>query len=336
MSEGDTHPIPRVFISYAQYDAAHAARVLELAYALEADGLAVELDQLHGQELIDWPRWCAERLDPNNTDFVLMVCSAEYRRRIEGHVELDVGRGVFWEGDLICGYLYRAKANERFIPLLFDDEPQSSVPPVVANWNTFRLRRFGAETGDQGYENLYRLLTGQPATLRPSRGTLKRLPPRAVPSPPGADPALDTGSQKAEQLRRDPAAGFTREPGLGVGPAVRPPAPPEQVTERVRDLLLQLPGWTSARRRQTFVEVALGRRHRVFDVVVWEGDARQLAWDVAKACEDYPEPTASGSSPLCALLAGIPVEFGRHPARDEEIADLQRLLGCQRAGRPRD
>jgi hypothetical protein len=147
---------------------------------------------------------------------------------------------------------------------------------------------------------------------------------------------LDTGSQKAEELRGDPAAGFTREPGLGVGPAARPPAPPEQLTERIRDLLLELPGWTSARRRQTFVEVALGRRHRVFDVVVWEGDARQLAWDVAKACEDYPEPTASGSSPLCALLAGIPVEFGRHPARDEEIADLQRLLGCQRARRPRD
>jgi hypothetical protein len=346
MSEGGTHPIPRVFISYAQHDPAHSARVLELAYALEADGLSVELDQFHGQELIDWPRWCAERLDPKNTDFVLMVCSAEYRRRIEGHMELDVGRGVFWEGDLIYGYLYRAKANERFIPLLLDDEPQSVVPPVVANWNTFRLRRFGVETGDPGYEDLYRLLTGQPATLRPSRGTLKRLPPRPVPSPPGAapavrpldlaDPSVVTGSEKSEDLRGDPAAGFTSAPGLGIAPEARPASPPEPVTARIRDLLLKLPGWTSARSRQTFIEVALGRRHRVLDEVEWEGDARQLAWDIAKTCEDYPEPTASGLSPLCALLAAIPLEFGRHPPRDEEIADLQRRLRCQPARRPRD
>jgi hypothetical protein len=174
MSVGGTPPIPRVFISYAQYDPAHSARVLELAYALEGDGLAVELDQFHGQQLIDWPRWCAERLDPKNTDFVLMVCSAEYRRRIEGRVARDLGRGVFWEGGLIYGYLYEDKANARFVPLLLDDEPESALPRVVVNWNRFRLRRFGVASGDQGYEDLYRLLTGQPATLRPSRGTLKR------------------------------------------------------------------------------------------------------------------------------------------------------------------
>ena len=128
MSEGDTSPIPpRVFISYAHYDPAHAARALELAYALEADGLAVELDQLHGQELIAWPRWCAQRLDPEDTDFVLMVCNAEYRRRIEGKVARDVGRGVFWEGNLIRRYLYRNKANEPFVPVLLDGEPESAL-----------------------------------------------------------------------------------------------------------------------------------------------------------------------------------------------------------------
>lgn len=190
MRQGDTPPTPpRVFISYSHDSPEHAARVLALAHALlVADGLDVELDQFHAQELIDWPRWCAERLDPANTDFVLMVCSAEYRRRIEGQVDWDVGRGVFWEGNLIYGYLYRAKANERFVPLLLDDEPQDALPPVVANWNHFRLRRFGVDTGDLGYENLYRLLTGQPATPKPDRGPLKRLPPRPLPSPVSATP----------------------------------------------------------------------------------------------------------------------------------------------------
>lgn len=186
-SDSLSHP-PRIFISYAQYDSNHTARVLEFAYALAADGLAVELDQFHRHEFIDWPRWCAERLDPANTDFVLMVCSLEYRRRIEGQVAHDVGRGVFWEGNLIYGALYRAKANERFVPILFDNEPESALPPVVANWNRFHLHRFGIETGDQGYEDLYRLLTGQPSTAKPNRGTLKRLPPRPAPAARGPEP----------------------------------------------------------------------------------------------------------------------------------------------------
>ncbi|AHF05480.1 hypothetical protein MARPU_08505 [Marichromatium purpuratum 984] len=189
-SDSLSHP-PRIFISYAQYDADHTARVLELAYALATDGLAVELDQFHRHELIDWPRWCAERLDPANTDFVLMVCSLEYRRRIEGQIAHDVGRGVFWEGDLIYGSLYRAKANERFVLVLLDDTPENALPPVVASWNRFRLHRFGIETGDQGYEALYRLLTGQPTTAKPSLGPLKRLPPRPAPAAhrPGPDVA---------------------------------------------------------------------------------------------------------------------------------------------------
>ena len=178
--------------------------MFELAYALEAKGLDVELDQFHGQDLIDWPRWCAEQLDPDHTDFVLMVCSTEYRRRIEGKVARDVGRGAFWEGNLIRGYLYRGKANnERFVPLLLDDEPESALPPIVANWNTFHVCRFGVDTGDQGHEDLYRLLTGQPATPRPNRGTIKTLPPRSVRSLDSAAPAVKSGRSDTGGIRHE-------------------------------------------------------------------------------------------------------------------------------------
>jgi hypothetical protein len=74
----------RVFISYSQHDpATHSLRVRALSNALVEDGLDVELDQYHQNELIDWPRWCEERLRPKYSDFVLMICSAEYKRRIE-------------------------------------------------------------------------------------------------------------------------------------------------------------------------------------------------------------------------------------------------------------
>jgi tetratricopeptide (TPR) repeat protein len=172
----------RVFISYSQHDpAAHSRRVLAFGNALLDDGIEVELDQYHQEELIDWPRWCEERLRPENSDFVLMICSAEYKRRIENRVERDEGRGVFWEGNLIGNAIYKAKANERFIPVLFDDEAEDSLPPIVAGWTRFRVRAFGIASGDLGYTKLYRFLTKQPTITRPKLGKIKVLPPATLP-----------------------------------------------------------------------------------------------------------------------------------------------------------
>ncbi len=113
----------RVFISYAQHAYAHSAAVLALAQALSEDGIAVELDRYHQHELTHWPSLCADLLTPERSDFVLMVCSGEYRRRVENRVDRDVGRGVFWEGRLIHNALYREKDNRRYVPILLDDEP---------------------------------------------------------------------------------------------------------------------------------------------------------------------------------------------------------------------
>jgi hypothetical protein len=126
--------------------------------------------------------------------------------------------------------------------------------------------------------------------------------------------------------------------GVPLPHVATPPTPAEPAPgtlERMRDLLLGLPGWERARRRHGFVAMALGRRHRVMGEVDWEGGARQLAWEVACACEDYPEPTPTGLSPLCALLAAIPREFGPQPERDPELAALRTLLRCPTPGRGR-
>ncbi len=186
MKHGETPQAqPRIFISYAQYKPAHSEWVLALAHALAKDGLDVELDQFHQNEPVDWPRWCEERLRPEISDYILMVCSAEYRRRIEGRVNFDQGRGAFWEGSLIYGYLYRNKANQRFVPILLDDEPDDALPLIVANWNHFRLQSFGLQSGDEGYGHLYRLLTRQPSRPKPESGGIVRLP---RPQPPELPP----------------------------------------------------------------------------------------------------------------------------------------------------
>ncbi len=177
----EQEPPPRVFISYSQHDPAeHSPRVLAFGNALLDDGIEVELDQYQQEELIDWPRWCEERLRAENSDFVLMVCSAEYKQRIENRVGFDEGRGVFWEGSLICNFLYEAKANKRFIPILFGDESESSVPLVVSGWTRFRVRAFGIASGELGYTKLYRFLTNQPEIKKPKRGEIKVLAPEEV------------------------------------------------------------------------------------------------------------------------------------------------------------
>ena len=45
----------RVFISYSHDSPEHKTRVLEFAQALRRDGIDVELDQFHTEEIVDWP-----------------------------------------------------------------------------------------------------------------------------------------------------------------------------------------------------------------------------------------------------------------------------------------
>jgi SEFIR domain len=176
-SEREPHLL-RVFVSYSQHDpASHSPQVLAFANALLDDGVEVELDQYHQNELIDWPRWCEEQLRRERSDFVLMICSAEYKRRIENRVEFDKGRGVFWEGNLIYNALYKAKANERFIPILFSDETDDALPSIVEGWTRFEIGAFGIANRDPGYMKLYRFLTKQPMVAKPKIGQIKILSP---------------------------------------------------------------------------------------------------------------------------------------------------------------
>ena len=47
----------KVFISYSHDSTDYSKRVLALAWALRDNGIDVELDQFHNEEIVDWPRW---------------------------------------------------------------------------------------------------------------------------------------------------------------------------------------------------------------------------------------------------------------------------------------
>jgi tetratricopeptide (TPR) repeat protein len=170
---------PRVFISYSHGTRQHNDRVLELAQQLRRDGIDAELDQFHQHELVHWPRWCEEQLRPGKSDFVLCVCTPEYKRRIEGRVKADVGKGVFWEGAHIYNYLYNEKGNRRFVPILLDGATGSAVPSVLGGYTRFHLNAFDLSNPESDYAGLYRLLTGQGAVQKAELGGIIKLLPLA-------------------------------------------------------------------------------------------------------------------------------------------------------------
>src|SRR5271165_3736174 len=167
----------RVFISYSHDGPEHCDRVFALAQQLRRDGIDADLDQFHQDELLHWPRWCEEQMRPDNSDFVICVCTAKYKRRVEARVAADVGKAVFWEGALIYSYLYDGKGNQRCIPVLMPEGEEADIPQILAGYTRFRLSSFDLADTDSDYAGLYRLLTRQPIAAPGELEGSQKLPP---------------------------------------------------------------------------------------------------------------------------------------------------------------
>lgn len=164
---------PKVFVSYSHDSSGHRERVLEFTNALRSHGINAEIDRYHVRPPKGWPNWCEEQLRPENSRYVLMICTETYLKRIQDKVAADEGRGVYWEGTIIYEYLYDAKGNTRFIPVLFSDVDDSSIPIPIRNHTRYRIGAF--DLADPGYQGLYRELTGQPSVIKSPVGDVIRL-----------------------------------------------------------------------------------------------------------------------------------------------------------------
>jgi hypothetical protein len=153
----------KVFISYSHDSAEHGERVLRFADALRRHGVDAELDRYHERPPQGWV-WCEEQLRPEVSSHVLMICTPTYYDRVQNRVPADEGGGVFWEGKIIYNYVYGAKGNERFIPVLFDGAAIELIPIAIRTDGHYRISHF--DLTDPGYEGLYRDLTGQRAVGR--------------------------------------------------------------------------------------------------------------------------------------------------------------------------
>jgi nucleotide-binding universal stress UspA family protein len=151
---------------------------------------------------------------------VLCVCTAEYFRRIEGKVPPEKGKGVYWEGSLLDDEIYDAKGNRRILPMLLDDEPETSIPRVLRGWTFCRPRSFELE--DPGYKQMLRVLTGQMRAMKTALGQVPILPPEPLPSTaqpsrsssaaPGARPAPGSIEKTANEVERQSNFGGGDDP----------------------------------------------------------------------------------------------------------------------------
>jgi hypothetical protein len=162
---------PKVFISYSHDSQEHQDRVYELSERLRSEGINCEIDQYEPAPARGWPRWMSDQV--KQSDFVLIVCTRQYQRRFEGSEKMGTGAGAKWEGAIITQQLYEAEGNNtKFIPIVFSTQDTRYIP-VELRSGTWHI-----VDDDNGYEGLYRHLTGQPKTVRGAIGKPRSLPPR--------------------------------------------------------------------------------------------------------------------------------------------------------------
>ncbi len=87
---------------------------------------------------------------------------------------VGVGLGATWEAHIINQELYAAGAKgDKFRAVLFDAAHCDCTPTPLAAFTHFKLYE------PNGFELLYRALTGQHRVVAPPLGPARRMPPRS-------------------------------------------------------------------------------------------------------------------------------------------------------------
>jgi tetratricopeptide (TPR) repeat protein len=158
-----------VFISYSHDSPEHEANVLALANRLRDDGIDAVLDQYQSFPTEGWDLWGQRQILAAR--FVLVACTATYRRRFDGEEEPGKGLGATSEAGYIRQLLYNAGGiNEKFFPILLTDADGEHIPLKLQEYQHFPLYT------EHGYEDLRLLLTGQSRVPRPPLPPQERKP----------------------------------------------------------------------------------------------------------------------------------------------------------------
>ena len=113
--------------------------------------------------------------------FTLVVATENYAERYRGDAPKEVGRGATWEGAIVTSALYRAGArNDKFLPVVFSKTDIGHIPEPLQSSTYFQVDT------EEGYDALYRLITGQPSIVPASVGRVRHRPIAQEVAPKGA------------------------------------------------------------------------------------------------------------------------------------------------------
>jgi hypothetical protein len=158
----------KVFISYSHDSPEHRTRVLNFAEKLRKDGLDAWIDQYESWPEKGWPLWMEKHIF--ESDFVLLVCTETYFRRVTNEEDPDVGHGVCWESRLIFNELYSEKLNnKKFIPIFFGESTPDFLPRPLRGYSSYVVDH------DADYQQLYAILSRQPAAKPSPLGSLQKM-----------------------------------------------------------------------------------------------------------------------------------------------------------------
>lgn len=159
----------KVFISYSHDSEGHLKVVRQFCEKLRADGIDAWIDQYENFPAEGWMLWMENRI--LETDFVLMVCTSNYLRRLGGAEGPDAGLGVRYEAHFIRQQLFQSgMINHRFIPVVPERATQDDIPPLLQSYGCYRL------DNEEDYQKLILLLTGRTISPPPLGPSLKPEP----------------------------------------------------------------------------------------------------------------------------------------------------------------
>lgn len=154
--------MPKVFISYSHDSQELEEKVKNLADILIEYGIQTEIDQYTTNPVQGWPQYMLENI--LKSDYILCVCTENYKKRFENEEKIGVGLGAKFEGKYITQILYSDEYNEKVLPILFTDN--DSIPLALQPYTYYKLYQNGE------FEKLYRYITGQPLTKKPQLGSI--------------------------------------------------------------------------------------------------------------------------------------------------------------------
>lgn len=154
--------MPKVFISYSHDSQELEYKVKSLADILIQYGVETEIDQYTTNPVQGWPQYMLENI--LKSDYILCVCTENYKKRFENEEKIGVGLGAKFEGKYITQILYTTEYNKKVLPILFTDN--ESIPLALQPYTHYKLYQNGE------FEKLYRYITGQPLIKKPQLGSI--------------------------------------------------------------------------------------------------------------------------------------------------------------------